>query len=31
MIDFPWMVMILTVTLSLVFGYLAGKGEDGEK
>jgi hypothetical protein len=28
MVDFPFMVMILTVILSLIFGYLTGKGNN---
>jgi hypothetical protein len=31
MIEFKWMVVILTVVVSALFMYLAGKGESKEE
>lgn len=30
MIEFKWMVVVLTFVVSALFIYLTGKGEDGE-
>ena len=31
MIEFKWMVVILTTLVSIFFIYLTGKGKDGEE
>ena len=30
MIEFKWMVVILTIAISALFIYLTGKGENGD-